>query len=106
MIPSSANLPDGVKWTDFDNDYTAEERGELIEAKRRWEDGQLSDQELVSQFFDKSHPEYAWSDRANKTQYGIRIGDRFTGRMLVRCEHETIPDAWHEAAKEILRGVL
>ena len=47
MIPESANLPDNAKWSDFDDDYTADEREELRELKRRWEDGLITNEQVV-----------------------------------------------------------
>jgi hypothetical protein len=94
MIPDNCNLPQNAKWTDFDNDYTAEEREELRELKRRWEDGEVSDPGLVFAFegYEKAHI------RHRRHLLDIRV-DRHSAKR----RHEL---AWFEAAKEILRGVL
>lgn len=95
MIPSSANLPDNARWSDFDDDYTAGEREELRELKRKWEDGDIEDKELVVCFnrFARCHRWYYGG-------YSI-----FDGRRYPYGFYGNETEAWHEAAKEILRGV-
>jgi len=76
MIPDNCNLPQNAKWTDFDDDYTAGEREELEELKRKWEDGLIDSRDVVV----SACP--------------------FMGNQ------ELDAVGWYDRAKEILRGVL
>lgn len=97
MIPDNCNLPQNAKWSDFDDDYTAEEREELEDLKYQWENGELLDEDLVKHFYPQAYAFYN-AGRSWSIAYGA-------GRTLTVHENVGAGDAWHEAAKEILRGI-